>query len=631
MREFEIGDLIGYDSPEEGYIYGFVSEIGETELEADYLDDSWESFWVPTDQAEYIEPLFLDDELVSKFARYEITFSELVGDVYPPQKLRARERHQLTIDELLCVLRKASGLPAEQFAEEWFLPIRETMRHSFDCGHPGLRDGEESGYRFLPLQGYCVWNAMDEIDNYRLFNGINDYSGFIEELTAWKTLYGLPFEKRDYPDCCKSYYVKSFDTGNMLDKATDAELALFVRFTEELCEKGIKEGLYAKAYGCYGGNRAFPCDWIASRDALLKLLEVDDNPFVANTLGYIYYYGRCTDGEPEYEKAFKYFSIGAAGGIYESRYKLSDMFRHGCGVPKNEKIAASLIWELYNENIGYILGSNFDCKFADIALRAGNLKRDGIGCDEDADSAYYYYLQADFAIRMRMLENDYYGDGKVADGIRRAIEEILPETSYRKPKKAVYLSSVERIVRYHHRKDRLLEMKVKRLKNNEFSLRFRVLPKDGEKYPPKMFATEPSAHFCGMLDSITAKTSDCKRIKIGNRVLKENTATVIFDSAGIDGLYLNGKLVADIDCKGYRIDLPKKARSKRVHFASVVFHTGGRPYDYLCDIPDVKIGDKVIVKTDRGETEVEVVRVFDKDPTETALPMQKYKSVLKKA
>ena len=31
--------------------------------------------------------------------------------------------------------------------------------------------------------------------------------------------------------------------------------------------------------------------------------------FLANTLGYIYYYGRCNNGNPEYELAYKYASM----------------------------------------------------------------------------------------------------------------------------------------------------------------------------------------------------------------------------------------------------------------------------------------------------------------------------------
>ncbi len=630
MRIFEIGDLIGYSSPEEGYIYGIVTAITETELEAEYLDDTWESFWVPKEEAEYIEPIYLSDEAVIKFARYEITFKELVGDVYPPQKLRAKERYALTIDDLLCVLRKANGMSVSQFTEEWFFPIREIMRQSYSYGHPGMEDSGDCGYRFLPAAGFAVWNAMDIVDNC-IYDEQNDYSEIIEELESWKTLFDLPFEKRDYPDGYKANYVKSFDENQTLEKATDAELALFIRFTDELCEKGNKEALYAKAYGCYGGNRAFPCDWITSRDCLLKLMEIDENPFIANTLGYIYYYGRCTGGEPEYEKAFMYFSIGAAGGVYESRYKLSDMFRHGYGVPKNNRISASMIWKLYKENLKHILNGGFDNKFADIALRAGNLFKDGVNCEADPDDAYYYYLQADFAIKMRMLETDYYGDAKVADGIRKTIEEILPQTSYVKPKRTVNPSSIERIVRYYYPKNRLLEMKAKKLKSGEYSLVFRILPKDGEKYTPKLFITDPAAHFCGMLDSVTVKTINCTKIKIGNRILKDKTATVIFDSAEIDGLYLYGKLVAEIDCQHYRLKFPDKSKAERHRFAAVVFQFGNRTYDYLCNIADVRVGDKVIVKTNQGETEVEVVRVFEKDATETALPISKYKSILRKA
>lgn len=51
------------------------------------------------------------------------------------------------------------------------------------------------------------------------------------------------------------------------------------------------------------------------------------------------------------------------------------------GVPKNSKVAASMIWELYEENLKYILGGSFDNKFADVALRAGNLLKDGVGCE----------------------------------------------------------------------------------------------------------------------------------------------------------------------------------------------------------------------------------------------------------
>lgn len=629
MRDFEMGDIIGYNSPEDGYVYCEIIDITEDELIAEDLGDGDIWYYVPFDKADYCEPVIIDEETVKKFARYEITAKDVIGDVFPPERIAAQSPYQLSIDELLTVLKKANGMPVSQFQDEWFGPIRYGLRNVYSYGHRGLYDAGTDGYRFLPSRSYYIWNAFQSIDSC-VSDNVNDYSHVIEELEYRKALLSLPVPERQYDDKEKAHYIKNFDNEKMLDKATEPELQLFVQYVGELCARGNKTALYAKAYGCYGGNRAFPCDWCASRDALLKLTEMDENPFLANTLGYIFYYGRCTDGEPEYEKAFKYFSIGAAGYIYESRYKLADMFRHGYGVAKNNKIAASMIWELYDENIEYIFDGEFNCKFADVALRAGTLLKEGINCDANPDLAYFYYLQAEFAIRMRMIEDDHYGDVKVAEGIRSAIEEILPQTSFVKTKRTVNYRSLERVIAYQHKKHRLLEMKVRKLKNDEYSLTFRILPKDGEKYQPKFFATSPQAHFSGMLDTITAQTVNCFKIRIGGRILKNPTVSVIFDSIDGNELYMYGKKVAEIISDGYNVRYPAKEKAESFRFVSVKFPFGNHTYDYICEIPDVQVGDKVIVNTAQGESEVEVVRVFDKNSTETALPIAKYKSVVRK-
>ena len=46
---------------------------------------------------------------------------------------------------------------------------------------------------------------------------------------------------------------------------------------------------------------------------------------------------------------------------------------------------------------------------------------------EEYDGAIYYYLQADYAIRMRMRELEYYGDSKVAAAISDALERTKAE------------------------------------------------------------------------------------------------------------------------------------------------------------------------------------------------------------
>ena len=51
------------------------------------------------------------------------------------------------------------------------------------------------------------------------------------------------------------------------------------------------------------------------------------------------------------------------------------------------------------EDIKRFVKEDYECKFADAALRMGNCFRDEIGAQKDLETAYYYYLQADFAIR----------------------------------------------------------------------------------------------------------------------------------------------------------------------------------------------------------------------------------------
>ena len=75
----------------------------------------------------------------------------------------------------------------------------------------------------------------------------------------------------------------------------------------------------ALGYAYYGGGPAFGCGWVKSRISS----ETDeygrqqgpgqDKAFYANTLGYIYYYGRTNKGVPEYEAAYKYYAIGMCG------------------------------------------------------------------------------------------------------------------------------------------------------------------------------------------------------------------------------------------------------------------------------------------------------------------------------
>ncbi len=176
-----------------------------------------------------------------------------------------------------------------------------------------------------------------------------------------------------------------------------------------------------KAYAYYGGNKIVPCDWKKSEQALLQLEAMGDSR-AANSLDYIYYSNRL--GAPDYEKAFYFFSKAAEAGVTEAKYKLADLYRNGHGVTKNEEKAFRMLKAVYDEQLVVIQDRNFACHYADIALRMGYCYEDGAGVAQDYHKAREYFLRAKYAIEMRMLKHDCYGDSTVAHNIDAALNRI---------------------------------------------------------------------------------------------------------------------------------------------------------------------------------------------------------------
>ena len=228
----------------------------------------------------------------------------------------------------------------------------------------------------------------------------------------------------NYSDEEKKAFIEEHSENGVFKGGSEEEKAQYISFVEEGVRKGWKEALYCKAYGCYGGDEAFDTDWEASRDCLLKLVETEDDAFLCNTLGYIYYYGRCNGGVPQYDQALKYFTVGAFNGIFESRYKLADMLSNGYGVPRNQQAATNILLKLYDENIEIFQNEGYDGKFADVALRVGALYEYGLGVEQSDIFAYAFYEQASYALAMRRSVMDFFGDDKVNRRINEALDRV---------------------------------------------------------------------------------------------------------------------------------------------------------------------------------------------------------------
>ncbi len=406
---------------------------------------------------------------------------------------------------------------------------------------------------------------------------------------------------------------------------------VYKKFVERLVALDHPVGLEAKAYGCYGGGEVWDCDWQASAECLEKLLKYPGKDYAANSLGYIYYYGRLTDGEPDYEKAFFYFARAAAAGIYEARYKLGDMYKNGYFVAKDVPMAYGLMVPVYRETKARFLMGEHMVAFADAALRMGAFALER----EDIEEAQKYLLEADFAIRKRMAQGDFFGDTKVFSRIQSLLKEAGHEESHLKkrirlPEPMPFMELLNDTAYDRYRLD------VKETKKG-LVLTLTRCPRKREGEAALTLLSVPEIGYCEKTCQVTLLA---KKARIRKRPRKSSFLVDEWDVTYgkkrlIDTFYLDGKKVFSLSADAYEMKAkPRRVRTvkpgKVYTFASIIFREGGSTYDYICDIPGVEVGDTVLVPSYDGLVRVKVVALFSVNIDRMKLPYTRYKKVLGK-
>lgn len=367
----------------------------------------------------------------------------------------------------------------------------------------------------------CRFGQSPVAEYFDLDQLLTEISNFYEDME-------LPVEERRFSVRMREKFIMQLDNDVLLMDSDEGTRKIWKRFTDELAELGNFNAMRIKAYACYGGNSVYDCDWKESARLLDILWRDYSFGQAANTLGYIYYYGRLDPkGKPDYEKAFFYFSVGSTYGIVESKYKLADMFVNGYYVARNEKMARDIVGELYAETKYRFENGEADGGFADVAYRMGRLFRDISKYEIDPaarkgamEVAKIYLLQARFAIDIRIATNYAYGDNKVKENIERLLKEVSmvqPVTdknvyhSYNPIFISLFADSKQGVP---------LDVTVKRYKNGNIKFKLaRKLFADRIR-PPYSLVVLPWFDECVMTDHL------------------EFTITGITDSAGIeDGVY----------------------------------------------------------------------------------------------
>lgn len=609
-----IEDIVTYD-------FSGKSGIGEiinlTSKKAELYDIEEESYiTVPKTCITKLPDVILNADTYAKFARYEITISDVVN-ISKYQTIVNADNYKITSEDLLCVLKKivSEEISSDIFYEEWLYYFQDIL-HKLNF--------ENQDNRFYN-ENTVIENISGYFDDWTFISDENQFDSLIKQTEEFIEDKTKPILNRRFPDWAKIKLLSMLQKDSELNSASEEEVTLYKRFAEELCEKDNLVALEAVGYGYYGGNRAFSCDWKKSEECMLRLFHLVDilpkKAFYANTLGYIYYYGRTTNSVPDYEKAYKYFSFAAFNKIYEAEYKIADMYTNGYGVIKSPQTAENIITELYNENIKYIHNGHFSTKLADIAFRMGNFRKDKYNIYESDfyDMLYYYYI-ARFAIKMRMKTNNFYGDTSVAAAIDKAIAETKEQMEYQ-PLNKISLFTLVGLFSDYFRNGEKLDVKVTQLSSGNYRLVFKTHKTHNDKYPKKLFLAFPLLDMCGMYDSLSVIVSVNEDSEIE---FSENMFTV--DDIDSEYFFFNDKPVAKFCYCDFIIKKPK-TNSELHRLISVRFGNNDKSYDYLCDNTEIKIGDLVTVDANGEKTQAVVTDIFEKAENELALPLNVYKKI----
>ena len=634
-REFQKSDFVRLQKPyKDEFEYGIVTEYdAEKQICTLLVINNGDKIDLPEGEIEYLPPVVFTEELLKKLIRYEYTFQDYLKAAQVDGNWKCEDVYEFTLDDMIAAVDNLLKKNADK--EElcnWAELVGSSLEDYFENSEDVQYDSSRTfmGYLYPACDSTmadCIYSALT--------NG-----GYYGDVGSDPEPVDLPLIKEDIQNYRQDKPMREYmwSTANKLYalKLTDddklrslspEEIGILRGLLLEFSMKDNPTAIRKLGYCYYGGNRLFPCNWPKSRDCFEKLMRMDavsdeNKCRYANTLGYIYYYGRCNGGTPEYEKAYRCFTLGAAGGMYESMYKLADMYQNGYYVPKNTRAASALVSMVYEQNYDLFIKGQYDCKFADAALRMGNLSRD--------DDAYYYYTLADFAIRKR-LKYDRYGDERVLSNIQKELMRMREEHPLKDRSTFKFNSLPNVLIRLMDKFSCKFDVK---MLESDLEVTATRLPQPGQKVPVPIFECYPEYGFCRLTDSVTftAHIAGDAPLDMGA------SASFIADGIARDGVNNkpryrfthHGEEVFAFTASQITYTLPEdNAEGKAVRtLVSVVFAPGGREYDYICDLRGVKPGDRVIVDANGEEQVVTVTRVYQMALDDMPLKVDKYKKVL---
>lgn len=397
-----------------------------------------------TEKSYFVE-LGEEDEC-TRVSKKDITFIAIPIKEVSPSELRSYYRHEISYEALTGYPMPNNGYrlngKLDYGFEDLLVAARNCMAHPgfidtldpYDLENEIEGDCPNYGLAHMPMpeafrkdihyenSAHIAYVYMQEFVN--LSNMAKDTDeGFAHLVNEMETLKhdrdekknDIPLTKAERNDLAIN--VSNYD---QIHELSQDEVAFISKNLDISIKENEYQAISAKAYLDYEGTEWWPTNYAEAESLLWKLTEKPDS-FAYNTLGYLYSY-HCPQGAPNYEEAFKCFSIGALGDVAESQYKVADLIMNGQGIKKNQALAKGMYDEIYKPYKRQFIHENYLYKFADIALREGQCYLEGKGCEINKELAKNYLLEAQFAVNKRKEAGGYIGDASVSRRIESSLQ-----------------------------------------------------------------------------------------------------------------------------------------------------------------------------------------------------------------
>lgn len=608
MTKFKAGDWVRI---EYGEYEGQVAKIAAYKKSGEYLvvlyDNKDATVELGEGAMKLLPPYVLNQKQLQQLARAEISYEDLAEMVFPQFNLKAEKPYTMKAVDIKTALTNINKDkdPLPRF-KRWFWIIINVLYDDLKIGTKydesifsdfpkdekeifstafGITEKlywrleerfgkkEEAAQYMVKFDNEPVWEIPDdnkqELEESAYYLICTDITDRIESYQFCK---GKPQGAWVYSPSQMRHVIGEYTKDEDLRKASPEERALFKDFVKKLYRLGDIQAIRILAWSHYEGNVCYRQNWNKAKKYMLELFEKAGDPSAANSLGYIYFYGRCNNGEPEYEEAFKYFSYGALDGIDESIYKVADMLIHGTGVRKNVDMGMEMLVNGYRETLFDLCQGNYDCRFAEYAFRMGDASKEGLIYGLGNRDAYRFYLETKMALEKRKHLNFFGEAERIADVEERLSQmaKTLKLDLKRDEIKADYPIFINQM--YEDK----FPVKVRIYKNNptgEYMLKISrfsfsdilgglKLPYEadmaGEEHAPKILVTYPELSYSNIVSEIEFRLESAQ-------ILKMPEGTEVFYSDGFRKnevtnameFYGNNELIAAIEAKWFVIKVDK--------------------------------------------------------------------------